>query len=420
MVTANLIKDLEPHLRAASEIWIAVALLKDNAFNKIQEYTNKAAVQHWLVGIDLPTTPSVLNLLKSKESASFKALIYNKPETFHPKVYLIKKADGYIAFVGSANATEGGFSKNVELSFEITEQKDCLEILDWFNNVNSLGESITDEFILSYELTYKKNQFLASIKKSNSDNLKGLNKPIIVGAITISQEQFFRQSDFDAFAPINHQDASPEAKERRRLVRERFLELNELIFDRFKEFGIDDLHLPKSPRNYTSQYYHTPRSSPIKDALWLNYGKSLEELAKLNDSNFTRNVRIQVIIRNTEKEAYVGVWLFVAKQNGSYEDREYLNNQLGNEYFLSTLYEYIIDLGGGYWIDLNDDSLWISEIGCQQDLYDFLIEDDFESYFIIGRNYQPNDPDLSIDNIKETVLTEFSKLYKIYDLIKAK
>jgi len=70
-----------------------------------------------------------------------------------------------------------------------------------------------------------------------------------------------------------------------------------------------DLHLPASSRNYTSQYFHSRGSRAAKDAIWLNYGKSVAQLQQAEDNKFTNNLRIQVILRNNTVETYVGIWL---------------------------------------------------------------------------------------------------------------
>lgn len=416
MIVTNLIQDLEPHLREAKEIWVAVALMNDNALEKIQSSIPEETIQHFLLGIDLPTSPTVFETLKEISGERISAAFFKQANTFHPKVYIIKKATEMVAFIGSANATMGGFSKNYEMNFCITRQEDCLMLLGWFNELNGSAKEITDEFIENYKIAYKRNRFWSSVQKSNLDNLfTTFNESALLD--NIKEGQFFRQSDFDAFSPEFHTDTSEYAKERRSNVRDRFLELHDIIFPLFNEYGITDLHTPASRRNYTSQYFHSRGIINEKDALWLNYGKSESQLSACDDDTFTNNIRIQIILRNNEKEKYIGIWLFVGKPNKSIEDRVFIKERASDIIFINLFRALLQELGDSYWINIGEEEYGVSELDTR-DLSGFLEADDFSDYYIIGRNYDPNSEDLSNENISETVLTEFSKLFKLYQLIK--
>ncbi len=136
--------------------------------------------------------------------------------------------------------------------------------------------------------------------------------------------------------------------------------------------------------------------------------------------SITNHERIQVILRNTDQEAYIGIWLYLSKRNSSYFDRQRLKQGLVDIDFIARLYEYTLALGGSYWIRIgDDDEISVSELENTAQLVNFLLKDNYTQEIIIGRNYDPNDTDLSQENITETVLIEFSKLFKIYELVKA-
>ena len=426
MITPNLFSAIDIHLQEASYIYVAVALLKDFGLNFIEENVPDTCRRKYLVGIHLPTSPSVLRRLlqsQTEQPSILESKIYNGGEVYHPKVYIIqKKNNELVAFIGSANATHGGLSNNIEMSICITDQNQCAQLISWFNNLYSKGLTFDEEYIVKYEATYKKNRTFVSAQKSNIDALTNKASSITGGSITVAPGQFFRQSDFDAYLPKYHLDSSSNAVGLRRNVRERLLELDEMIFPKFGDFGINDLHQPDNRKNYTSYYWHTRGYNHIpQDAIWLNYGKSVNELSKYGNARFTNHIRIQIILRNTLAEAYVGIWLFLGKPNASYEDRMSLKNKLNDPMFIDVLYEYLLELGGAYWISLgNWDDLYLPDLTNKEELRDFLLNDDYSDYFIIGRNYQPDDSDLSEENFPEVALTEFSKLYKIYDLIRDK
>lgn len=99
MIARKLKIDIDPLLKNAEELWFAVALVKEKAFEYIQNTVNENCIQHHLVGIDLPTPPSVLRTMQSKEKKGlFECTIYKSDFNFHPKVYLIKSNDEYVAF----------------------------------------------------------------------------------------------------------------------------------------------------------------------------------------------------------------------------------------------------------------------------------------------------------------------------------
>ena len=80
----------------------------------------------------------------------------------------------------------------------------------------------------------------------------------------------------------------------------------------------------------------------------------------------------------------------------------------------------MLELGGSYWINNGGLIINLNDLKSPNQLFEFIKKDDFSDYYIIGRNYDPNDLQLSEENISETVLTEFRKVFMIYDLIKFK
>ncbi len=424
---AYLETDLVSNLKEAKTVSIAIALINEYGFNIIESNLPENCTRRYLVGINLPTPPNILHrflTLQSNFPSEIAAKIYKASENYHPKVYLIEKQDGkLIAFVGSANATKGGFTHNIEMSFAITGQEDCIKLKAWFNDLFNSTGNYDDEYISRYEIVYKKNQILASTQKSNVDKVNNSDTSLPGAGLVINPDQFFRQSDFDAFAEIRQNDSSSTAVESRAKVRERLIKLAEMIAPLFSVYNITDLHLPYLRSWYTSKHYHAARSNGPKEAIWLNFGKSPAELVKYekkSDRKITSHQRIQVILRNTNEKAYIGIWLYLSRSNSSYFDRVRLKEGLKDRDFVERLYEYVIALGGMYWLYIGGfEDLSVSKIVNVQQVVDFFNQDNYRPEIIIGRNYSPNDKLLSEENISETILMEFSKLYKIYDLIRA-
>src|SRR5690349_12399312 len=110
IVTTPFNSSFTSELEQAVEVWFALALVNENGYNYLQALLSHECIQHFLIGINLPTSPVVLTKLHSQ--TKIKARVFKSSQTFHPKVYLIRKGDGrLLAFVGSSNATSGGFEK---------------------------------------------------------------------------------------------------------------------------------------------------------------------------------------------------------------------------------------------------------------------------------------------------------------------
>jgi HKD family nuclease len=429
MIT-QLADELKAVIPKAKAAYIAVALMKQyglDIFKKLPEN----CIQRFLIGIDLPTPPSILSDLLNKQVETKKRIevkLHNTQSTYHPKVYLFELQDGeYVAFIGSANATKGGLTTNIELSIAL-HGKDCEKIKDWFDVQYRAAEFYNNEFIERYKLTYQRNRILRSTQTSN---LKAMNRvedtPYVYPLI--NEGQFFIQSDFDALAPKFHFDKTDSIKGKRKEVQKHILNLHDAIYDRFSEFGLTNISKHHNKANITSLPNHNGRTkSNRKEAIWLHYGKTDEELALYPEEqqSVSYHVRLQLIVRHSKERASIGIWLYLGKSHSSLDDRKWLIDQFKNDSFEDVLLAHLLALGGSYWIwfvDENvDDFLYVSEIKDAKDLRRFLLKDKevygFSKELIIGRDYDPNDPAFSRDEIEETVLVEFSKLYKIYNLVK--
>ena len=81
------------------------------------------------------TDPDVLDRLNDIGELR---LVPHEGPLFHPKVYIFRRKKDSIAWIGSANFTNGGFGGNVEAVFET---KKCESVSEWFENRwNECGE----------------------------------------------------------------------------------------------------------------------------------------------------------------------------------------------------------------------------------------------------------------------------------------
>jgi HKD family nuclease len=171
MLVPQLELDFQKELHNSKAIYVAVALMKQYGLNLIEKAAPAECKRKYILGVTLPTSPNVLaDLLKKKEKfpVRYGTRIFDGKSNFHPKVYIVVKPDDSICcFVGSANATQGGFNNNVEMNIKIVDQSLCKEILKWFEEIYSHGKEYDVDFINEYKVVFIKNNQLQNTQASN-------------------------------------------------------------------------------------------------------------------------------------------------------------------------------------------------------------------------------------------------------------
>jgi len=406
---------IKSELIDAKSFWIATAMISNNGWNFIQKNISKNIAQHFLIGIDLATDPIVFDTLL--DNLNINARVYQTNFTFHPKVYIFQKDDNsYVAYIGSSNTTNWGLEKNVEMSFQVNDQGECRKLLKWFNDLYNNGYIITKDFVDDYKSKFVKTSFQKKIIQQDIDKISN--------ELSKDKGQFFSRNHHEIFQKKYHRLENAELKKIRKEVSGKFKELHEVIYPQFKDFGLNDLHCHHSSRSIISRDYFNQFSGKIINAIWLHYGKSLKQLDELKNKDksinkphsFINNVRIQVIIH----EKNIGIWLVLGRNGGSFKDREYFKNSLNNKDELNNFYETIENIKDEYWIDNGLKSVKVKDILDAEVLRQMVNQSNIKDYFIIGREINFLDEKLSKENISKTILTEFKKLYPLYELMKAK
>lgn len=440
MIVSNLKIGFEEFLHVADEIWFAVALIKDETYDYIQESIKKNCKQHYLVGIDLPTNPIVLRKMKEKlKKDFFDSAIYKTDNNYHPKVYLFRVKDSYIAFVGSSNLTDGGLEDNVELNYKITNQEECLSILKWFNELNKDTYPLTDENISEYEDQFslikeiesqlKKRKRLIKFKKSSNN----INELAPLDSIDFS-DRYFKKEHHLAFRRELWTDSSRSANNERIEVQDRFLELNNAIFPKFRAYGIDKLdHNTKN--HIVSMYHHIEgATSQNLGAMWLSYGKTKAEIKKYKDlfpkvpnkkngndeddkMSFINHARLQIRIDLNS----IGIWLLFGKNNdgSSFDRKDFFDKMVSNSY-KEEFFDKVTSLPKEYWIRVNDIKRDCDSFETLADLYVFCKMDNSKKYFIIGRDYKITDSEMSEENLPTETLNVFKLLFPLYEMMRHK
>jgi len=428
LITSTLKIEIESYLQSGDELWNAVALVKDSAFEFIQKAIREKCIQHYLVGIDLPTPPSVLRTMQSKQKKGlFECAIYKSSFNYHPKVYLIKSGEQYIAFIGSSNLTDGGLVNNFELNYKVTNQEDCLSILKWFNSLYNDGYPLTDENINEYE-----NKFTAL--NEIEEQVKQKRKAIVLkkAKTTISPldaidftDRYFKKEHYLAFRRELWFSDSEEAIAERELAKKRCIELHQNIFPRFKDYGIQVLEPNPMSDHLISMIRQIEPTNPRKiNAMWLSYGKNEREIKEYQKlvgpdqkakQTFIHHARLQIRIDIKN----IGIWLLFAKENeGGLFDRAFFKEQMRIKEYRDKFYQMVKSLNNEYFISVGGESEFCYKFNSSEELHDFCKKDNNQTYFIIGKNYEITVKEMSETNLPIETLNIFKLLFPFYEIMR--
>ncbi|WP_160137476.1 phospholipase D-like domain-containing protein [Chryseobacterium sp. c4a] len=408
IIHTDIKQKLRDELVEAKSIYIATAMISVQGWNFIQQNISKDTEQYFLIGIDLATEPEVFKEIL--DNLHINARVYQSNYTFHPKVYLLQKNDNsFTAFVGSSNTTNWGLEKNIEMNFQINNQDECKKLLQWFKEYYRKGYLVTDDFLLSYKNKYTK------IKVK--DNEIAFEKQNINDEVSKDQGQFFLYNHHKIFEKKYHYMNTSDLKEIRKEVHKKFKELDNIIYPQFATYGFHELHKHHNPREIVSRHFFNRFSGKYIDAIWLHYGKSKAELSKYSSADksinkpesFINNIRLQVIIH----ENSLGVWLVLGKNNGGRYDRDHFKNLLQDKHVLKDYFS-TIKLLTDYWIEFDGRRTLVNSLNDENDLFNRVQASKIENYFIIGKEIDYLDPSISAQNISNTILEEFKKLYPLY------
>ncbi|WP_417591975.1 phospholipase D-like domain-containing protein [Owenweeksia hongkongensis] len=430
MIVNSIKIELERLLLTADEIWFAVALLKDSAFEFVQENIPKGCIQHFLVGIDLPTPPSVLKALHARqERGVFDCAIYKSSHNFHPKAYLIRVENQYTAIVGSSNATNGGFKNNIELNYKVTNQLDCKNILEWFNALFEKGYPVSHSNISEYERSLESiGELEEEIKKKRQ--IVDLKRPDRLDGYLDNidfSDRYFKKEHHWAFRKELWYANENEAIKEREVVRDKCQELHEQIYPQFEEYGIQILKPNPKPEHLISMIRQIDPDWPRPlDAMWLSYGKNPDEIKRYqklvgNDQKgkqtFIHHARLQIRIDLN----IIGIWLLFAKENeGGLFDRSHFKEKMLNKDYRNRFFTMLSNLPDQYFVSVGGQRKMCSDFVSPDDLHDYTRKDSYQEYFIIGKDYDVEADAMSESNLPLEVLKVFKLLLPFYESMRHK
>ena len=116
--------------RIVREAYISVGMITVKKYDFFIRNLKNGSKISIVVGIHMPTSPEILEKLKiAVDGLELQARVFTD-KYFHPKVYLFKLEDGWTAFVGSGNFTDGGWHENEELFIKISDETICESLKD--------------------------------------------------------------------------------------------------------------------------------------------------------------------------------------------------------------------------------------------------------------------------------------------------
>jgi len=154
-------------LTPIAEAYFAVAFIKQSGLSQIirpiEDCLKSGGKVEFIVGLDFRTTEpaSLSELLNLSQLSNLNYFCFSDPAVdnspaFHPKLYIIKRADGLFSVaVGSSNLTDGGLRKNVEVNvvFEGAEEEkfvsDALTIYERIRQQDTLFTP-DEDYITAY------------------------------------------------------------------------------------------------------------------------------------------------------------------------------------------------------------------------------------------------------------------------------
>lgn len=405
-IAEKLKPEFDDLVNKAEEIWIACATVSRKAYTPFINALKKRGVKPtFVIGLNLLIEPYLLEnvLLRHQKREWINCVIYRRA-FFHPKMYLFKSGERFIAFIGSGNFTMGGIHNHIELNVKVEDQTFCKSVLAWFNGIYNQSEPLNQEVIDLYKKKFERIRYR---QKEIEKEISSLIEERFFDHTQIDYtNQYFKREHFEAFHPDK---AEENYKTDRDAVKELLLQIHDDIYD--KSLRILNIYPHHSGRNhFVSNTYHFRKGSKIM-GIWLHYGPHQSEMGSETDS--TKFMKLQIILHYSN----VGIWLRVGRNGGSRDVRESFATAMKEEEFRRKFYNLMRSLGDEYWVEIGDDIRYIFSFDSPEDLWGFTLKDNWrDKYFIIGRTYDPDSPDLSIDHIKEKIKDEFFKLHPLYQL----
>jgi len=214
--------DLLKALKEARRIWVASAFAHKSGWIQIRDAILASNAKTTLIsGLDFcQTEPWVLRdwIGKVFSKLDADAYLYVGPETFHPKIFVVKSPVHSFALVGSGNLSAGGLGKNVECFAYISKSKAICEVEYWLETVVADRERcvvLSSEDIHAYEKKWK-----AAAKSRKFIQKQSRDASIKIATVHKARLEHWRRavSEAKAYFKSSHFDWHAEQKKAARYI----------------------------------------------------------------------------------------------------------------------------------------------------------------------------------------------------------
>jgi len=173
IISSKLSIEFNKIAKNVSACYVAVGMITDRMFDFAGRQLTNCKDLQIICGVHMATTPEVMQKLKAQtETGKIKSGVYAK-RFFHAKLYLFECNGSWIAYVGSGNFTNGGWTENEELFVKVTNQTACLTLFDKFQEWLTDCKPINDEFIAIYTQSFTSGVHLEREKKKKYQRYAG-------------------------------------------------------------------------------------------------------------------------------------------------------------------------------------------------------------------------------------------------------
>ena len=402
----------EKLLQQAEHCYIATAALSEAGFDFIRSRIPTKTKMEIITGLDVSTAPEVLRRIWRNYQGRITLNIYIR-NVFHANVYIFdlpfRKS---VAFVGSGHLTLEGIKDSEELFFKITDAKEVENLKSWFIGYYEFAEPLSENFIEEYEWLYPTLKQRDSASRQEKKQFLSLTTAGFSWDHIKFKNQYFKKEDYIALSNSKARFSTPELHVERVSVQTKLLQLHDQIKDHLHKLK---LHASTDFKTIVSSLDPAQHTNFQLRSMWLSYGGSETDLKKQNATSLTDTMHLQVILRQKD----VGISLVIGNPLSSKVDREYFKNKMNDVEYRKQFFFLFSGLGAGYFIEVACERKPIESFVNEDALWEFTKTDQWMFYyFTIGRNYSPESTELSNENIAQTILKEFDKLFLFYQHVK--
>jgi hypothetical protein len=152
MVITQLAIELQKYLQTAMSVKIASGLVSVEGINFIMNNCSKDCKISFIIGVDMPTPPEAIQkLYELSLLGKIELKLVTEKGYYHPKLYLISHNYKDVAYIGSANCTQAGLEKNIELSYKIDDIDEIKKLQEWYSNLYDASVLISFKWLENYK-----------------------------------------------------------------------------------------------------------------------------------------------------------------------------------------------------------------------------------------------------------------------------